>query len=92
MASETLSKTSNEKIFVEKQQVISKDEIMSNLVALDRAITAKNSPEELIRLMRTMVPTYFDPDEINQKVIEAVDEYALDQVDAAAYPRVEAPA
>lgn len=92
MASETLSKTSNEKIFVEKQQVISKDEIMGNLIALDRAITAKNSPEELIRLMRTMVPTYFDPDEINQKVIEAVDEHTLDQVDAAAYPRVEAPA
>ena len=77
---------------MEKQQVISKDEIMSNLVALDRAITAKNSPEELIRLMRTMVPTYFNPDEINQKVIEAVDEHTLDQVDAAAYPRVEAPA
>ena len=92
MASETLSKTSNEKIFVEKQQVISKDEIMGNLIALDRAITAKNSPEELIRLMRTMVPTYFAPDEINQKVIEAVDEHTLDQVDAAAYPRVEAPA
>lgn len=90
MSSQTLSKTSNEKIFVEKQETISKDEIMSDLIALDRAITERKAPEELIMLLRRMVPTYYDPKEINERVLPGLDDAEIEDVEA--YPRVEEPA
>lgn len=58
MESESLSKTENNKIFIEKQQNIEKDVIMDYLIALDKAVTA-NIPNENIRsLLKTMVRTY----------------------------------
>ena len=58
MESETLSKTENNKIFIEKQENIEKDVIMDYLRALDTAVT-DNIPNENIRsLLKTMVKTY----------------------------------
>lgn len=65
MRSETLSKTSNEKIFIEQQQDISKDVIMDDLLRLDEAVTRDIPPQELIAMLREMVPTYASPEEIN---------------------------
>ena len=70
MNSETLSATPNEKIFVEQQQEIRASRILSDLEALDRAIAEGSSNEELTTLLKTMVPTYYDPDEVNHAAQE----------------------
>ena len=70
MNSETLSATPNEKIFVEQQQEIRATRILSDLETLDRAIAEGSSNEELTALLKTMVPTYYDPDEVNHAVQE----------------------
>ena len=66
MRSETLSATCNEKIFVEQQQAISADEIMGDLQVLDRAVTEGCTNEQLVELLRRMVPTYHSPEEVNR--------------------------
>ena len=66
MRSETLSETCNEKIFVEQQQAISADEIMGDLQVLDRAVTEGCTNEQLVELLRRMVPTYHSPEEVNR--------------------------
>lgn len=62
---ETLSTTSNEMIFVERQMPIDPDQVMRDLKELDRAVTEKTSPQELILLLRSMIPTYRSPEEVN---------------------------
>ena len=66
-SSRNLSETANKKIFVENQEKLSKDLIMSYLVELDLAIQEKKSSEELIDLMKEIVPTYRSPEEINNQ-------------------------
>ena len=70
MSSETLSKTSNEKIFVEEQRCISAQVIMENLIRLDKAVTDQISSRELIALMKGMIPTYHSPEEVNRMGVE----------------------
>ena len=72
MRSETLSKTSNEKIFIEQQQEISKDVIMDDLLRLDEAVTRDIPPQDLITMLREMVPTYTSPEEINGRATAEV--------------------
>ena len=67
MRSETLSATQNDKIFVEQQQKIDPEFIMQSLKKLDNAITEKNSNDELIELMRRLVPTYQSAEEVNRE-------------------------
>jgi len=64
-AGRSLGKTANEKIFVEQQEIISQDEIMSGLTQLDHMVSEPHSKEDLMSLMKRLVPTYYDPDEIN---------------------------
>ena len=87
MRSENLSKTSNEKIFIEQQSEISKKTIMDDLVRLDEAISAKKQPQELISLLREMIPTYHDPKEVNRCVAPPEVLEKEDEVDSEAYPR-----
>ena len=68
ISNENLIKTSNQKIFVEHERTIAPEFIMRCLTALDRAITGESTKEELIRLMKQMVPTYFSPEQINNAV------------------------
>jgi len=70
MNNEHLLKTENEKIFVEEQSGIDPDEIMRELIRLDEAVTRESSNEEIIALMKSMVPTYHAPQEVN-KLVEA---------------------
>ena len=72
MRSGTLSKTSNEKIFIEQQQDISKDVIMDDLLRLDEAVTRDIPPQDLITMLREMVPTYTSPEEINGRATAEV--------------------
>jgi len=68
MKNEHLLKTANEKIFVEEQCGIDPDEIMRELIRLDEAVTRQSSNEEIIALMKSMVPTYHAPQEVNELV------------------------
>ena len=70
MASENLSKTENEKIFVEQQQEIDPGQIMADLEELDRAVSEERSDQELIEMLHAMIPTYRYPEEVNRKAAE----------------------
>ena len=65
--SETLLKTENDKIFVEQQQRIDPRQIMDDLMLLDRAVTDGTTDEELIGMMRGLIPTYHAPEEVNRE-------------------------
>ena len=73
MRSETLIKTENQKIFVEQQQVIDPEQIMEDLETLDRAVTEDCLPnQELISMLRSMIPTYHAPEEVNRRAVVAM--------------------
>ncbi len=71
MKSEQLTKTNNEKIFVEEQRPITPEEIMDDLVSLDHMITSGAPKEHLIALMKQLVPTYRDPESVNAEAIQS---------------------
>ena len=88
MKSEHLSKTENAKIFIEQQTPIDPDQIMDDLLQLDAALARGDSGEELISLMRQMVATYHDPEEVNRKALEEMDAAQAASAQAeAAQPR-----
>ena len=67
MRSENLIETPNSKIFVEEQSFIPQKEIMCGLISLDNLVTAERPKEEIIALMKQLVPTYRDPEEVNRE-------------------------
>ncbi len=73
MQSEHLLTTANEKIFVEEQQVIPQRDIMCGLISLDNFVSAQRPKDELIALMRYLVPTFRDPDEVNREAVERLE-------------------
>ena len=75
MTGETLTATENKKIFIEKQGPLTQEEIMQDLMRLDEAIGNNIPDEELLSLMKQMIPTYHAPDEVNERTIRA---YAME--------------
>lgn len=73
MQSEHLLTTANDKIFVEEQQVIAQRDIMCGLISLDNFVSAQRPKDELIALMRYLVPTFRDPDEVNREAVERLE-------------------
>ena len=73
MKSEHLLTTENEKIFVEEQQLIPRRDIMCGLISLDNFVSAQRPKDELIALMRYLVPTFRDPDEVNREAVERLE-------------------
>ena len=67
MRSENLIETPNQKIFVEEQSFIPQKEIMCGLISLDNMVTAERPKNEIIALMKQLVPTYRDPEEVNRE-------------------------
>ena len=63
--SNDLIPTANSKIFVEQQSEIDRDAIMAGLEQLDSAVTLECSNDQMIALMRRLVPTYHSPEEVN---------------------------
>ena len=72
MKSEHLTKTENEKIFIEEQEPIEPEKIMNGLTSLDDLLVRDGTKEELVALMKTLVPTYRDPEEVNREVTQEV--------------------
>ena len=67
-ANSNLSRTANQKIFVEHTEHIPVERVYDGLERLDRALQQQESPQELIRLMKELIPTYQDPDTCNRSV------------------------
>ena len=67
---EELDKTSNNKIFVERDKPLTSEEIDRKLEILRKAMETQSNREVKKALME-VVPTYHTPDEVNQKAIEA---------------------
>ncbi len=57
--------TKNQKIFIEHQSDISKEEIQEKLKILAAALRSK-SPQEIKAAMKKVIPNYMDPKEVNQ--------------------------
>ena len=68
MSNGNLTQTANRKIFVEEQEQLSKDHIMECLETLDKALQDNSTDEELIALMKKIIPTYRSPEEVNSSV------------------------
>ena len=70
--SETLRKTDNDLIFIEKDEPISMEDLQNRLALLREAI--KSNDDETVRAaMRKVVPTYKTPEEVNCKAAEAAE-------------------
>ena len=65
MKSDTLTATRYNKIFIEQQESISREEMDVNLSRLRESLETE-SPEKIIALMREIVPTFKTPDEVNR--------------------------
>lgn len=69
-ANSNLSQTANQKIFVEQTEHIPEEQIYDGLKRLDEALQKQETSEELISLMKQLVPTYKDPDTYNGTVAQ----------------------
>ena len=83
MDSETLTKTANEKIFIEQQEAMEQEQIMGGLVRLDQAVTANASPAELTALLKQLVPTFRSPEEVNRTSASKAEEQELSYTGAS---------
>lgn len=70
--SETLRKTDNDLIFIEKDEPISMENLQERLDIL-RAAISSNDDETVRAAMRRVVPTYKTPEEVNCKAAQAVE-------------------
>ena len=70
--SETLRKTDNDLIFIEKDEPISMEDLQKRLEILRDAIRS-NDDETVRAAMRKVVPTYKTPEEVNCKAAEAAE-------------------
>ena len=70
--SETLHKTDNDLIFIEKDESISMDDLNNRLTILQEAL-ASNNDEAVRAAMRKVVPTYKTPEEVNCKADQAAE-------------------
>ena len=70
--SETLRKTDNDIIFIEKDEPISMEDLQERLEILREAIRS-NDDETVRAAMHRVVPTYKTPEEVNCKAAEAVE-------------------
>lgn len=70
--SETLRKTDNDLIFIEKDEPISMEDLQERLEILREAIRS-NDDETVRAAMHRVVPTYKTPEEVNRKAAQAVE-------------------
>ena len=67
MKNEHLTATKNHKIFIEQQEPISHQEMQDKLKRL-RDVLALEDPEEVVRVMHEIVPSFKCPEEVNAQV------------------------
>ncbi len=67
---EELDKTENDKIYVERDKPLSKEEIAGKLAILEKALMTQSNHLVKEALMQ-VVPTYKSPEEVNEQAIQA---------------------
>ncbi len=73
MRSEDLTKTSNNKIFIEHQKApFTLAEVREKLRELD-AVLVTDSKDKIVTVMKKLVPTYKSPEEVNAKAVADLD-------------------
>ncbi len=72
MKSDTLTATKYNKIFIEQQEDISREEMEANLERL-REVLATESVPAIVQTMRDIVPTFKTPDEVNSRAAERLE-------------------
>ena len=71
MKTETLTKTDNNKIFIEKDAPYTREEVEEKLAILDKAVEEFNESVDspaVKEAIRKVVPTFHDPEELNKDV------------------------
>lgn len=71
MNSETLTKTENNKIFIEKDEPLTEEELYYRLAELKKAVE-NNDDSAAKEVLHNVVPTYVNPEEINKNVPEEI--------------------
>ena len=74
MKTETLTKTDNSMIFVEKDQPLTREDIEQKLIILKRAVESVENNKQYTAVkdaMKRVVDTYHDPEEVNKKAEQA---------------------
>lgn len=66
--SETLSKTDNELIFIERDKPFTREEIEEALASLQAALDAGTN-EKVIAAVKEVVPNFYNPDDVNSRPI-----------------------
>lgn len=69
MKTEELVSTTNHKIFIERQKEISQEELTNKLIILQKALVSKEDAA-IKDAMKQVVPTYRNPDEVNNQGIK----------------------
>lgn len=69
MQGEELMKTSNHKIYIERQKGISKEELEEKLEILIKSMKT-GSTTQMKEALKSVIPTYRDPDEVNREKAE----------------------
>ncbi len=69
MKNEHLIETKNRKIFIEQQEPITRQEMQDKLNRLHDVLALQN-PQELVKVMYEIVPTFKRPEEVNARVTE----------------------
>lgn len=78
--SETLHKTDNDLVFIEKDEPMSIDDLNKRLALLREAL-ASNDDEKVRAAMRKVVPTYKTPEEVNCKAEQAAEMQNVRKID-----------
>lgn len=78
--SETLHKTDNDLIFIEKDEPISMEDLANRLQLLREAL-ASNDDETVRAAMRKVVPTYRTPEEVNCKADQSAEMQNVRKID-----------
>ena len=69
-SSETLTKTDNKMIFIEKDNPVSETELQDKLDKLAKALKSEDD-KKMKQALKECVPTYVNGDKINDKVAKA---------------------
>jgi FlaA1/EpsC-like NDP-sugar epimerase len=81
MTTETLDKTDNDMIFIEKDAPLTRQQVEDKLQALLSVVEQTNmqlGSKRLIEVIKTMVPTFKDPNAVNEKAAESLEMKAVE--------------
>lgn len=86
MASDTLKKTTNQLIFVACEDPLTREEVETKLAVLREAVAKAEDPSattvDMRAVLKSLVPTYHDPDEVNRRFEDSPEKKKSESQDA----------